>query len=209
MTLIVSALCVSITVLIFKRKYFSRKLSQFFGEYAEDFSDHMYEMREHVGKRIRPKPIPTTANGCDPHFGAAHAATREQPMHTTRPASVCRPQLKYLPIDDPQAEPHAVPLSRIPFKVGRAMSCDLSIQDDTLSHEHFEIIVRGESYGVRNLSTTNGIVLVNEETNRVGTRLCEAGRIQMIDPELGYLRFWAGGLFFQLTLADSTPPSLM
>lgn len=184
------------------RHRIARALSRFFCDYAEDLTGHLREMRGAAMSRLHPKPAPAGAV-------SGYGATRPQPVYATRPAAVCRPLLKYVSIDAPNAQPNCVSLGKLPFKVGRAAGCDLSLADDTLSHEHFEIIVRGDSYGVRNLSQTNGIVLVNEETERIGTRLCESGRIQMIDPELGYLRFWAGGLFFQLSLTDSRAPNLM
>ncbi|EOQ35581.1 FHA domain-containing protein [Butyricicoccus pullicaecorum] len=135
--------------------------------------------------------------------------TRPTNPTATRPAALHPPQLKYIPADDPQAAPVCVPVLSLPFSIGRAHGCDLSIDDQTLSHTHFEVFACGDNYGVRNLSKTNGIVLVNEQTQRIGACLRESGQVQMIDPAYGYLRFWAGGQFFQLTLVDSSAPPIL
>lgn len=143
------------------------------------------------------------------HARPDRGATRPTNPTATRPAALHHPQLKYIPADDPQAAPVCVPVLSLPFSIGRAHGCDLSINDQTLSHTHFEVFACGDSYGVRNLSKTNGIVLVNEQTQRIGACLREAGQVQMIDPACGYLRFWAGGQFFQLTLVDSSAPPVL
>lgn len=181
---------------------FRRRIIQLIPRCAA-LAGRLHELRGPVADLIRGQAAPRAA-------GAPHnAATCQKPAHATRPALVCHPQLKYVSVDAMQAAPTCVPVSKLPFRIGRSRSCDLTIDDQTLSQAHFEIIARGESYGVRNLSETNGLVLVNEQTQRIGIRLREAGRVQMIDPACGYLRFWAGGQFFQLTLADSRAPAML
>lgn len=183
---------------------FRRRLAKLLPRCAA-LARRVQQMREPIADFIRGeyraprKPEPAVQEGC----------TRPQPAHMTRPAMTCHPLLKYVPVEAMQQAPTCVPVSKLPFRIGRSPGCDLTIDDQTLSQTHFEIIARGESYGVRNLSETNGLVLVNEQTQRIGVRIQEAGRIQMIDPACGYLRFWAGGQFFQLTLADFRAPAIM
>lgn len=182
---------------------FRRRLVQLFTRGAA-FAAKLGKLRKPVAALIREEYHPQRKPGAKT---PTSACTR--PAQATRPAAVCHPLIKYVSIDAPQAPPTCVPVSKLPFCIGRSKNCDLSIDDQTLSQTHFEVIARGENYGVRNLSETNGLVLVNEQTQRIGVRLKEAGRVQMIDPACGYLRFWAGGQFFQLTLSDSRAPALM
>lgn len=176
---------------------FRRPLAQALGNRAE-LAGRVTRLRKAAADFLLGKDAPR-----------AGETTRPQPSHATRPAPSCHPQLKYVAAEAAQDAPHCVSISRLPFRVGSARNCDLCIDDATLSHAHFEIFARGECYGVRNLSETNGLVLVNEQTQRIGARLKERGLVQMVDPARGYLRFWAGGQFFQLSLADFRAPELM
>lgn len=54
------------------------------------------------------------------------------------------------------------PLDGLHLSVGRSPDCALSIDDPTISRQHFEIIWTGENFGLRDLGSSNG-TLVDEQ----------------------------------------------
>ncbi|MDY2970218.1 MAG: FHA domain-containing protein [Butyricicoccus pullicaecorum] len=94
-----------------------------------------------------------------------------------------------------------VPVDHLPLCVGARSDCDCVIDNDTISRQHFEIF--RDAYGevsVRNLSRTNGIVPIDEQTGNLEEPILQPGVVIPIDRDTGTLRFWAGELFFTLRL---------
>lgn len=92
-------------------------------------------------------------------------------------------------------------VDHLPFRVGARSDCDGVVDQDTLSREHFEIF--RDAYGevsVRNLSRTNGIIPIDEQTGRLEEPIVTPGVVIPIDRTKGLLRFWAGEVFFTVSL---------
>ena len=106
---------------------------------------------------------------------------------------------------DVDSPAYRIPVSKLPFRVGARADCDYVLDNDTISREHFEFF--RDAYGelcVRNLSRTNGIIPINEQSGLLDEPILEPGRVIPIDRETGTLRFWAGELFFTLALVPAS-----
>lgn len=97
--------------------------------------------------------------------------------------------------------PQSITVHTLPFRVGAYGDCDCVLDNQTISRHHFEII--RNNYGelcIRNLSHTNGIIPIREPSGQMDEPIREPGKIIPINSTYGMLRFWAGELFFTLTL---------
>lgn len=94
-----------------------------------------------------------------------------------------------------------IPIDHLPFRVGARADCDCVLNNDTISRQHFDVF--RDAYGeisVRNLSHTNGIIPIDEQTGNLEEPILEPGFVIPIDRDTNQLRFWAGELFFTLRL---------
>lgn len=94
-----------------------------------------------------------------------------------------------------------IPIDHLPFRVGARSDCDCVLDNDTISRQHFDVF--RDAYGevsIRNLSRTNGIIPIDEQTGNLEEPILEPGFVIPIDRETNQLRFWAGELFFTLRL---------
>ncbi len=87
---------------------------------------------------------------------------------------------------DPGVEVLLEPLDGLHLSVGRSPECALSIDDPTISRQHFEIVWTGENFGLTDLGSSNG-TLVNEQrvadVKLSGGERIQAGDIEFqIDP---------------------------
>ena len=64
--------------------------------------------------------------------------------------------------------------------VGRSRSCDVSIEDEKMSRQHFAITDRGGVFFIEDLHTTNGTI-VNGQRIAVPRQLASGDRIQVGD----------------------------
>lgn len=85
----------------------------------------------------------------------------------------------------------AVPVTRLPFRVGSGSGCDYVIPDHTVSRDHFEIDTdRTGAVTVCNHSRTNGIVPIRADGSE-DAPILEDGVVLRLRPGRT-LRFWAG-----------------
>lgn len=67
--------------------------------------------------------------------------------------------------------------------VGRGKNVDISLQDTSVSHQHFEIVRIGNHYVMRDLGSTNGTFVENNRVNEatlLDRNVIMAGRVKMI-----------------------------
>jgi pSer/pThr/pTyr-binding forkhead associated (FHA) protein len=79
--------------------------------------------------------------------------------------------------------PLRVPLSTLPFRLGRSSTCHFVVLSKEVSKEHAEIFRVGNEYRVRDLRSTNG-TFVN------GARITEAPLASNACIKLGEEAFW-------------------
>lgn len=133
------------------------------------------------------------------------ARTDSDETQYIRPAAAPRPtEISLSYATDVNGPAYPIPVGALPFRVGARADCDYVLDDDTISREHFELF--RDAYGelcVRNLSRTNGIIPINEQSGMLEEPILEPGQVIPIDRETGMLRFWAGELFFTLALVPT------
>lgn len=76
-----------------------------------------------------------------------------------------------------------IPLTGLPFRLGRSKVCQFVILSHEVSKEHAEILCAGNEYRIRDLRSTNG-TFVN------GSRITEAPLLNNACIELGEETFW-------------------
>nr|WP_297280564.1 FHA domain-containing protein [uncultured Butyricicoccus sp.] len=143
------------------------------------------------------------------HTAHTHSASRQRPMKANLEQTQCiRPttvkslseiSLSYTTKIGGRSQ--SITVSTLPFRVGAYGDCDCVLNNQTISRHHFEII--RNNYGelcIRNLSHTNGIIPICEPSGQMAEPIREPGKIIPINPTYGMLRFWAGELFFTLSL---------
>ena len=139
--------------------------------------------------------------------GAGRAPRRSDPDATQyiRPSAVRRPaEIALSSAHDVDGPAHPIPVPALPFRVGARAGCDYVLDNDTVSREHFELFRDASgTLCVRNLSRTNGIIPINARSGMLEEPILEPGRVIPVDPETGTLRFWAGELFFTLSLVPA------
>lgn len=201
---IVGAVVIALILVLFLRRRNGKRHSK---PWHKRLTDWLFARELAVDRERPPRPAGRPQRRARP-AAAPHRAARTDPDQTQyiRPSAAPRPTeiaLSYAADVDSPAYP--IPVSKLPFRVGARADCDYVLGNDTISREHFELF--RDAYGelcVRNLSRTNGIIPINEQSGLLDEPILEPGRVIPIDRETGTLRFWAGELFFTLALVPAS-----
>jgi len=124
----------------------------------------VYSLRADLfGVRVRKLPAEATAGAPAPAPAAAPAAKPASSRSSTGPATVAT--AKRLVITSGPKAGLELPLSADSLTIGRSSESALVIRDDYTSSHHARLMLRGDSWAIQDLDSTNGTFVAGQRVS--------------------------------------------